>query len=403
MNGKRTCIILGAGASRCYARGQGEMPLQSDLLAKLFLGWTTSGQITVGALAMDHGLRHSTRLGNYLRSQFGLPATVDTESHLQFWKDLQDRRYSLETIYAELEQRATGEDAWAIEEFEAIVRSVIASTAKRTSEGVCDHHRRLVSGFEPGDYVVNFNWDTLISDCLYHQSRLWFPSTGFGPRVGVLSEVQQDLVAGDSMVSVLHIHGCVALYAVVTREGEHKRAIVYIPPDGYNSASSMIQNLRLPEHDAPDGRSGAMRDATAEESARFDAGWILVPSGPWLKPLFVPPSAGKPHYQHWYHRWIVRLLHSNLPTTKHFVLAGYSIPPADVKYVRSLFVPEVIDAAAELSIVNPENDNADYRSRVSEMFPAVAAKDYSIKSFTDFCQQFERDKNRPFRDGDTGG
>ena len=71
---------------------------------------------------------------------------------------------------------------------------------------------------EPGDVIVNFNWDTLASDALYHFSRLWFPLTGFGWSVGIILKYPSDSIDGESYVSLLlHRHGCVSLYSSFTR------------------------------------------------------------------------------------------------------------------------------------------------------------------------------------------
>lgn len=385
MNGKRTCVILGAGASRCYRRGHGEMPLQSDIADKLFMGISRTGNLFVGAFSVSSGLRHSERLTAFLRARFQLSEPSD-DSRLRAWKELQARGYTLETLYRELQHESIGETAWVIEEFEAIVRTVVTEAVNRSLNGVCEYHRALIRELEPGDFILNFNWDTVASDALYHSSRLWFPVTGFGLRVGILSKYPADAVNGQSYLSLLHVHGTTCLYTLISETGEEKQRAVYLPPETYDSGSSMFQRLRLPEYDNPTG--GALRDASPEEKARFHAGWICMPSGEWLKPLFVPPSTNKSHYRHWYHAGVIRTLHRSLPDTQAFVLAGYSIPPADLAYLGSMFVPDVIDANATVTIVNRENESHNFRRRVDEMFPTLARKDYSLPDFAGFCEQF---------------
>lgn len=384
MNGERTCVILGAGASRMYTRGHGQMPLQSDIAEKLFMGVSRGGSLSVGGLSLSSGLRHSERLATFLREFFGIDEPPE-DSRLQLWKELQARGYSLERLYAELVPISVGEDVWVIREFEAIVRTVISEVVNRSTAGVCEYHRALVRALEPGDYIVNFNWDTITSDALYYCSRLWFPITGFGRTIGILPRYPADAVSGKSYLMLIHVHGCNALYTIIEESGRELHQVIYIPPDTYDPSSSMIQSLRLPEYDSADKKSGALRNPTPEEMARFDAGWIRMPSGEWLKPLFVPPTSEKPQYDHWYHRGIIGALHTLLPGTKRFVLAGYSVPSADLTYLDSLFVPAVIDREARVTIVNRENEHVEFRRRVDRMFPNVFEKDYSHAEFSTFC------------------
>ncbi len=229
MNGERCCIVLGAGASRCYKRGHGEMPLQSDIANKLFMGLSVTRGASLGGFSMSAGLRHSERLAAFLRRHFSIPDPPD-DSQLDLWKELQARGYTLESLYAEVQRLSVGSEEWIADEFEAIVRTVFCETVERSYSGVCDLHRALVRALEPGDYIVNFNWDTLISDALYHCTRLWFPITGFGTRVGILGKHAADAVPGQSSVAVIQVHGCVALYTLIGSRGDEQRKAVYTLP-----------------------------------------------------------------------------------------------------------------------------------------------------------------------------
>jgi hypothetical protein len=297
-------------------------------------------------------------------------------------------------LYAELRRVSVGDYEWVADEFEAIVTTVVSETVDRSPAGVCEFHRALIRALEPGDYIVDFNWDTLASDALYHHSRLWFPITGFGRAVGVLPKYPADAVRGESHVTLLHIHGSVALYTLIDHDGQERGRAIYVPPETYDSASSLFQTLRLPERDLPDKRGGAMRDPTPEESNRFHSGWIRMPSGEWLKPLFVPPSSEKPQYEHWYHQGTIRALHAALPGTKRFVLAGYSVPVADLAYIGSMFVGDVIERDAKITVVNRDNGDENFRRRVDRIFPSVSVKEYAFGEFGDFCQQFMDDDER---------
>ena len=43
-----------------------------------------------------------------------------------------------------------------------------------------DTIEQIVEALEPGDYIIDFNWDCLMADALLYFSHFWFPATGFG-------------------------------------------------------------------------------------------------------------------------------------------------------------------------------------------------------------------------------
>jgi hypothetical protein len=59
------------------------MPLQSDIADKLFMGIGRTGDITVGALSVTSGLRHSERLAAFLRDRFAIVEPPE-DSRLHF-------------------------------------------------------------------------------------------------------------------------------------------------------------------------------------------------------------------------------------------------------------------------------------------------------------------------------
>jgi hypothetical protein len=252
------------------------MPLQSDIAKSIFMGLSRTGPIEVGAFAMSSGLRQSARLDAFLRTHFGATERAD-DSLMHVWLELQARGETLETLYAQLLAKSTGDDAWIVREFEAIVRTLISEKVNRGVDGVCDYHRALIRKLEPGDVIVNFNWDTLASDALYHFSKLWFPVTGFGPSVGVVPKHVTDILSEQSLVTVLQVHGGVCLYVPIDKHGNETQVAVYVPPETYDPGSSMLDTLRIPEYDHPGG--GAMRDPSEEKKTRFDAGWIHIHEG----------------------------------------------------------------------------------------------------------------------------
>ena len=50
---------------------------------------------------------------------------------MEFWKELQARSYTLESLYAELKTVSVGDNAWVADEFEAIVRTTVAEASSR--------------------------------------------------------------------------------------------------------------------------------------------------------------------------------------------------------------------------------------------------------------------------------
>src|SRR6185369_12259274 len=100
MKGKRTALVLGAGASRCYEDGVGIMPMQSDILGSFFLPIEVSSGLGAPGLAFNSGMKHSFRLGRLLQEKYKIPD--DPKDKLGFWKTLQ-KTQTLETLYAELE------------------------------------------------------------------------------------------------------------------------------------------------------------------------------------------------------------------------------------------------------------------------------------------------------------
>ena len=68
MNGKRTGIVLGAGASHCYESKTGSnIPTQQDIIGRLFWGADMTSGSGFPTFISDEGMYHSFRLGQFLR------------------------------------------------------------------------------------------------------------------------------------------------------------------------------------------------------------------------------------------------------------------------------------------------------------------------------------------------
>jgi hypothetical protein len=127
------------------------------------------------------GQMHSLRLSRYLRSKFDIPETPKLQgAKLDFWTKLQVKGFTLESLYSELEADLQEEERALLSDFEAIVRTAVSiPVGTRGRESICPYHRRLCEALEPGDYIVNFNRDSVMADTLLYCSHFWFPATGF--------------------------------------------------------------------------------------------------------------------------------------------------------------------------------------------------------------------------------
>lgn len=182
MHGRRTAIILGAGASFCYEDGSGPLPLQKDIVGRLG-GISVSSGEGAPEFVGPSGLVHSQTLAEVLYERFDIKEDPSPGANrLLFWNKLRERGETLETVYADLACSLPEEQRWVLEDFAAILRtSVKQPIPRRDVAHVCRHHRRLAMALEPGDYIVTFNWDSLMADALLYFCPFWYPRTGFGP------------------------------------------------------------------------------------------------------------------------------------------------------------------------------------------------------------------------------
>jgi hypothetical protein len=103
MFGKRTAVILGAGASSCYGGGTTGIPVQQTIVGQLVAEHDTSGAEGFPSLSGPNGPMHSFRLAQYLRRRFDMPENPDKRgAKLDFWLQLQNRGFTLESLYGEL-------------------------------------------------------------------------------------------------------------------------------------------------------------------------------------------------------------------------------------------------------------------------------------------------------------
>lgn len=385
MNGKRTCIVLGAGASRCYEGVPNGVPTQQDIVGRLFFHADVSDGEGFPSWTDTFGLRHSFALATHLRKRFNLTESSASYSKLDFWQVLQGRGFTLETLYAALQEDPEFPPA-LLEDFEAIVRAAVSEPLDdRAVEHACAYHRQICEALEPGDYIVNFNWDALMADALLYYSHFWFPGTGFGvPVEGMLIDRRQKALPVESLVHLLQVHGSTVLFQRDDDNGSaNQRGVVYVGPKKWSPMTGMM--LLAKEHGLdPSTAGGVVVPISDEESRRLRHQWLRLRKR-WFRPVFVPPSHHKAEYRSWYAKAIRARLHTALPSTQVFVVAGYSLPPADLPHIQHLFVPEVQSEAIEVVVVNPANDDPAFRERWRHMFPNTKGIDFATRDFRDLC------------------
>jgi hypothetical protein len=317
-----------------------------------------------------------------------LPRTSPTPK-LDFWTALQDRGYTLETLYADLEHDARTQGSWLLEDFEAIVRSTVTMPSLcRLPETVCRHHRLLCESLEPQDYIINFNWDSLMADALLHYSYFWFPATGFGVRCHPWMRPCQKAYNVSSLVTLLHVHGSVVLFELETSKPDEVGTALFLVPKQWSVLSAMMDiEKRLDaqtSHPDPAVRSQPVIEKDYQQ--KIERGYLWL-DGRWFRPIFVPPSKYKSQYDHWYVRAMKRAVHSRLPDTQRLVIAGYSFPDADLPHLQDIFVPGICDPGVEVVVVNPSNADSAFQQRVQQVFSRAGKFNFSTSDFQKFCNE----------------
>ncbi|MBC8433083.1 MAG: hypothetical protein H8D96_14320 [Desulfobacterales bacterium] len=390
MDGVTTAIILGAGASYCYEDGKSNFPTQENIVGKLLAGIDTNSGEGAPTFSTDTGLKHSFQLGQYLRKRFNIPEDPSKKmAKTDFWTILQEKGFTLESLYSVLENdiRSADKGWWILEDFEAIIRSSVTEpNTMREPNKVCKYHKMLCEALEPGDFIINFNWDSLMADALLFHSHFWFPTTGLGiSNVFPLMRKGQKSLQISSLIQLFHVHGAIFLF-----EWDHKTdnsgqpTTLYLGPKSYSRMSSVARLLGV-EHNKNGGTTKITRKASDEEIRRNTLGHIFF-KDEWFKPIFMPPSRYKELYKHWYPTVMRRRIHSLLPLTQKIIIAGYSFPEADIDHLGKLFVKDVIRPDLELKVINPSNQEKHFQKRVKEVFPQVEKLDCSIQDFREYCK-----------------
>ena len=361
MKRKKTIVVLGAGASYCYEDGSTNIPIQQDIIERLFFKGTTSSGDGFPSCSFTYGLRHSFELGQYLRQRFSMPEIPNDENgKMGFWKDLQSQGYTLEKLYEELEKDLLGDKRRLLLEFEAIIRTAVsAPTGDRSIDKVCKYHQKLIDALEPGDCIINFNWDCLAADALLYHSPLWFPGTGFGPNLTVpVSNYQKKNFIVDSNIELLHIHGSVLLYELFEKS---QRGLapqyVYLGPSTLNEMGS----ITALEEDF--GGFGLIPDKFFN---RLSLGCLYIRRA-WYKPIYLPPSRFKKELETEYVHRMRKRIYEHLIYASYIIVIGYSAPFSDLEHLSRLFPNELLGEISVI-VVNLDNGNEDYQKRMKKIF-----------------------------------
>jgi hypothetical protein len=393
LKGNKTAIIVGAGASACYEDGDQRIPAQTDILRSfVYPKVSTSSGLGAPTFVSTFGMGHSFPLSQYLQNKFGIEQKDGGDATL-FWKKLVDQReLSLEALYDILENDTSEDGPYACQDFKAILRTKIATgTGDRSADKVCRYHRKLVKALEPGDYIIDYNWDTVVDDALLYESPYWFPTTGYGvPALGWQGEFNNKHFPINSLIDLFHIHGSIALYEPLNAafRDKIKRAMI-IGPKGYSTINVLSNLIGITSEEIAEARKTGIQPKpkrqSTEEDRNVELGYIWIPEkNIWLQPIFIPPSKTKPEYKNWYASLMRKCILSKLPGTEQFIIIGYSFPPADFDYLHRFFVPEILSEEAKLMCINLENENGEFKKRVKTIFTKWEI-DFSITDFKLFC------------------
>jgi len=395
MQGKRTLIILGAGASACYEKNGQKLPTQKDILNFLMRPELSrsSSKIRLGKFISDEGLFYSEFLKNYLCNKYNIEQKDINEKILtKFWNNLAKRGLNLEGLYNELEEDKSEDGIKAKEDFIAIIlASIRRGVGSRLKENICKYHIQIAKHLEPGDYIITFNWDTLIDDALLYECPFWYPLTGYGvPVLNLRGEFYNKKYPINSLVHLFHIHGSIGLYEPV--EKKYKNHIVVVGPQGFCLMYELCDLMGMTEDISAFQRGDLKeqplpkKEATEEELCLIERGYIRegIDNKIWYKPIFVSPSKAKIEYKNWYVSNLRRLIYSKLPFTEKIIIIGYSFPSSDFIHLKSFFITEIIPKQTLIICINLENDNIQFQKKVKSIFPENKI-DFSINDFKKFC------------------
>ncbi len=189
------------------------------------------------------------------------------------------------------------------------------------------------------------------------------------------------------MVTLFHIHGSTILFEQYDVESPVRTGVLYVGPKQWSPGTGLLAIMGVQPGESLGEEMGP--HFTEDNEDRVAKGWIFL-RGHWFRPIFVPPSRHKPQYANGYCAEIRRRIHSFLPDTQRLVFAGYSFPAADTEYLNQIFVNRILHSKLEIEVVNRENSDPAFRSRVSATIPCTQPI-YSFDDFREFCKSMAAD------------
>lgn len=170
LNNKKTCVILGAGASRgasCFEKTWIQPPLDADFFAQ---AQNLASNDTSGILK---------ELLEFVKEEFDPTLSIPMEKLFTQIEAL-DSFHTAVKIDRGPRMKRYGN---VLEKFTSAVATIFDLLAKECpgKKATCSYHEALVGCIETGDAILSFNYDCLIDEALKKNGRKsWNPETGYG-------------------------------------------------------------------------------------------------------------------------------------------------------------------------------------------------------------------------------
>jgi len=380
VRGRRTCIVLGAGASHAYEEGPDRLPLQRGFFEYLrYYCLTPPLRGLIGAAPCRNFNSFAIRFFGGSAGDPWCELSNNTTGPNNTLGLEEAYRRILESDISEADKRVT------VESLNWILYTTIAAIVieRSNSEKICRYHRRLAELLEPGDVVISFNYDCLIDDAMMYWCPFWYPRTGYGVPIEAIwgwvpvnKREQQE-----SGVFLLHPHGSILFrtdWSMASNQGgiptilllgleagfqklSAPTAILVRQPDGEYDLRAGISVPAPVSWDNPRARA-ATTNSHETQSAGSQGG---QPERLALGPLIVYPTPTK---EQAYLQRIGEKVREVVVGVEYFCFVGYSLPPAD-QHVPRMFS---IDTMAEVVVVNAARNEAWLQRNYKEAFPGVA-------------------------------
>lgn len=355
MNGKRTCIVLGAGASRAYDKGQVKLPLQKTFF-KDVLGWAKAN---IAPFSTILTIPSAYPFLYFLKIKYDLPGSGDDLINQAIIK-LDDINLGIEEMYNEIEKDYCDKKITDIDEASVLdsLNDILLSSlglpiaeTRNEKTKCCDYCSKLASILEPGDFIISFNYDSLIDDALLWNCQYWYPMSGydiaFDHYHGSSIEGKEKPIL--SRIFLYHPHGSLLFkYA----EEVHSKRGNY----NYLLLLGLINGIQA---------VGINRMQHEIEGMKYT-----------LKTMVVPPDSKKDKFKY-YLKDQARKIQKRLKNIVEIVFIGYSFPEND-RHLKRMFDCQKNKKLPKITIVNLDANDAPFRVRARKILPW--AKDILFKN-----------------------